>query len=131
MKMKTPAFPEYPAWYWVFGLHDAEILSFSEMELPTDWKSKAPRYNCLEIRLNPAGAREKIKRIVFYNYSLKSEIDMSTVKKSWWMGDTLTRLPDGRFSLEAEIVDTKGDRYSFSVTFEETLVETVVCLSRQ
>ena len=48
---------------------------------------------------------------------------MSTVKKSWWMGDALTRLPDGRFSLEAEIVDTKGDRYPFSVTFEEIDVE--------
>ena len=32
-------------------------------------------------------------------------------------------LPDGRFSLEAEIEDTKGGRYSFSVTFEEIDVE--------
>ena len=69
-----------PEWYWIYGLHDAEILSFSEMQLPPDWKSKTPRYNCLEIQLNSVGAMTKIKKIVFYNYSLKSDFEIKISK---------------------------------------------------
>ena len=113
----------FPEWYWIYGLHDAEILSFSEMQLPPDWKSKTPRYNCLEIQLNSVGAMTKIKKIVFYNYSLKSDFDISTLKKPWWMGDKLTRLPDNRFLLDVEIEDAKGERYVFSITFEDVSVK--------
>ena len=116
-------YSEFPEWYWIYGLHDAEILSFSEMELPTDWKNKTPRYNCLEIQLNSAGAMTKIKKIVFYNYSLKSEFDIGTVEKPWWMGDKLTRLPDNRFLLEVETEDAEGKRYVFSITFEDISVK--------
>ena len=56
---------QLPEWYWTYGLHDAKILSFVQMELPTDWKSKKPWQNCLEIRLNPAGAMTKIKKSCF------------------------------------------------------------------
>ena len=112
-----------PKWYWTYGLHDAEILSFSEMDLPTDWKSKTPRHNCLEIQFNSAGAMTKIKKLVFYNYSLKSEIDIKNVKKPWWMGDRLTCLPDNRFLLEVEIEDAEGERSVFSITFEDISVK--------
>jgi len=65
----------------------------------------------------------KIKKIVFYNYSLKSDFDISTLKKPWWMGDKLTLLPDNRFLLEVEIEDAKGERYVFSITFEDVSVK--------
>ncbi len=116
-------YSEFPEWYWIYGLHDAEILSFSEMKLPTDWKSQTPRYNCLEINLNSVGAMTKIKKIEFYNYSLKSEIDINMVEKPWWMGDKLTRLPDNRFLLEVEVEDAKGKRYVFFITFEDISVK--------
>ncbi len=113
----------FPEWYWIYGLHDAEILSFAEMELPTDWKSKKPRYNGLEICLNSSGAMTKVKKITFFNYSLKTEFDINTVKKTWWMCDKLTALPDERFLLEVEIEDSNGSRYIFSVSFEDITVE--------
>lgn len=116
-------YSQSPEWYWIYGLHDAEILSFAEMKLPTDWKSKTPQCNCLEIQLNTAGAMTKIKKIVFYNYSLESDIDIKTIEKPWWMKDKLTRLPNDHFSLEVEIEDANGSRYTFSVNFEDITVE--------
>ena len=116
-------YSDFPKWYWIYGLHDAEILSFTEMELPADWKSKTPRYNCLEICLDSSGAMTKIKRIVFYNYSLKMKFDINMIEKPWWMGDKLTCLSDNRFSLEVEIEDAKGDRYTFLVCFDDICVE--------
>ena len=65
----------------------------------------------------------KIKKIEFYNYSLKSEIDINMVEKPWWMGDKLTRLPDNRFLLEVEVEDAKGKRYVFFITFEDISVK--------
>lgn len=115
-------YSELPKWYWIYGLHDAAILRFSEMELPADWKKPNPRYNCLEIQLNSAGARTKIKKIAFYNYSLNCEFDINAVEKLWWMGDKLTLLPDNRFSLEVETEDASGERHTFSITFEDISV---------
>ena len=114
---------ELPEWYWTYGLHDAQILSFSELELPTDWKTKTPRYNCLEIMLDTEGARTQIRKIEFYNYSYKSDVNVKEIEKPWWMGDTLTHLPNGRFSLYVEIEDAKGKRYTFTITFDDARVE--------
>lgn len=116
-------YSQFPEWYWIYGLHDAEILSFSEIELPADWKSKNPKYNCLEICLDTSGARTKLDKIRFYNYSLNTKIGIDSLKKSWWMGDKLTVLPDNRFTLEVEIEDVKGEKYTFSVRFEDICVE--------
>ena len=126
MKKKNKKFEmeysEFPNWYWIYGLHDAEILSFSKIELPMDWKTKAPRYNCIEIKLNSSGARTHISKIVFYNCSLKSDVDINTIKKAWWMGDKLTRLEENRFLLEVKIEDAKGNRSIFSIAFEDISV---------
>ena len=65
----------------------------------------------------------KLKRITLYNYNLKTEFDINALKKPWWMGDTLTVLPNNRFSLDVEIEDAKGSKYAFSVTFEDANVE--------
>lgn len=65
----------------------------------------------------------KLKRITLYNYNLKTKFDINTLKKPWWMGDTLTVLSDNRFSLDVEIEDSKGSKYAFSVTFEDAKVE--------
>ncbi len=114
---------QLPEWYWVWGLHDAKILSFTELTPTADHKSAAPRYNRLEIGLDTEGAMTRLKKIVFYHYSLKSDIDMSTGNKLWWIGDELTRLSDGRFSLEVETEDAKGNRYTFTLVFDEAHVE--------
>ena len=123
VKLLEEYYSQFPEWYWTRGLHDAEIISFKQMSLSTDWKSKNPRYNCLEICFNSSGAMTKLKRIEFYNYSLKMEFDINTIEKPWWMGDNLTRLADGRFLLDITVEDAKGKKHFFSVSFEDIEVE--------
>lgn len=116
-------YSQFPEWYWIYGLHDAQILSFTKTELSTDWKSKKPRYNRIELCLDSSGAMTPVKKITFFNYSLNIDFDINAIKKPWWMGDKLTTLPDGHFLLEVEIEDAKGSGYTFSINFEDIAVE--------
>lgn len=114
-----------PDWYWSSGLHDAQILSVSELELPTDWKAKPPRYNCFEILLDAEGAiyDQSVYKIQLYNYKITTpQVDLSKLGPIWWMGDTLRTLPNGGYTLEIEVADSKNDRHLFSITFQSAQV---------
>ena len=50
-------------------------------------------------------------------------MDIQTLEKTWWMGDALSQLPNGRFCLEIEAEDKNGDRSVFTVEFEDADVE--------
>lgn len=113
-------YSRFPDWYWKYGLHDAQILSISELELPTDWKSEHPKRNCLEIILDSHNAlyERDIKKICLYNYKLIVSDDYKSWDKPWWIGDILTELPNGRYRLEIEIETSNGKRKTFTVEFE-------------
>ena len=114
-------YSQFPDWYWAHGLHDAEILSVCELELSPDWKSETPRRNCLEICLDSSGAlyERDIRKICLYNYKIKTpEINISALQKPWWMGDTITQLPDRRYLLEIKIETANGKHKQFAVEFE-------------
>ena len=65
-------YAKFPDWYWKRGLHDAVIISVSELELVPDWKEKHPKRNCLEILLDSKNAlfETNIIRISLYNYRI-------------------------------------------------------------
>lgn len=122
----SECYSQLPEWYWKSGLHDAEILSVSQLELAPDWKSKNPNYNCFEICLNSSGAlfEKDIKKIQLYNYKLKSNpIDTSLLKQLWWMSDTLTKISDSRYNLNIIIEEVNGHRLFIDIDFETAEVE--------
>ena len=119
-------YSRFPDWYWKYGLHDAEILSVSELELTPDWKSERPRWNCLEICLDSSGAMYEtdICKICLYNYKIKTpDTNINELEKPWWIGDTITRLQDDRYLLEITIETAHGEHKQFAVAFEIPEVE--------
>lgn len=116
----------YPDWYWPSGLHDAKILSVSELELPIDWKTKPVRYNCYEIYLDAVGAMfdQTVKKIPLYNYKITTpQVDLSKLGQIWWMGDTLRTLPNGGYVLDIEVTDLDNDRHLFSITLQDAQIQ--------
>ncbi len=108
-----------PDWYWFYSLHDAEILEANELELPPDWKSDKPKWNCLELFLDAKGARESnIQKILLYNYKLvDGDITILKEEKVWWMGDTISYGND-KYILDIEIENTNGERFVLKIEFE-------------
>ena len=114
-------YAQFPDWYWKYGLHDAVILSVSELQLVPDYKEKKPKINCLEIQLDSKNAiyERDIKAIRLYNYKIKTpDIDINSIDKPWWIGDTIKKLDNNRYLLEIEIESAKGSRKHFIVEFE-------------
>lgn len=119
-------YAQFPDWYWKYGLHDAVILSVSELQLVPDYKEKNPKYNCLEIELDSSNAiyERDIKKICLYNYKIKtSDIDINKIVKPWWMGDTIKQSDNNRYLLEVEVESADGELMEFIVTFEFAEVE--------
>ena len=114
-------YAQFPDWYWKYGLHDAVILSVSELQLVPDYKEKKPKFNCLEIELDSKNAlyERDIKTIRLYNYKIKTpDIDINSIDKPWWMGDTIKELNNKCYSLDIEIESARGSRKHFIVEFE-------------
>ena len=111
---------KYPDWYWHYGLHDAKILSVSEMQLFPDYKSKEQKYNLFEITLDSSATYEQdVKIIRLYNYKIRTpDMDINSTEKPWWMDDTVEVLDDGRYLLSIEFETADGDRKYFSIEFE-------------
>ena len=119
-------YAQFPDWYWKYGLHDAVILSVSELQLVPDYKEKKPKINCLEIQLDSKNAicERDIKAIRLYNYKIKTpDIDINSIDKPWWIGDTIKKLDNNRYLLEIEIESAKGSRKHFIVEFEIPEIE--------
>lgn len=125
-------YAKFPDWYWKRGLHDAVILSVSELELVPDWKEKHPKRNCLEILLDSKNAlfETNIIRISLYNYrimdmkmNVAEPVALDTFQAVYWLGDSIEQLEDGKYLLEIECVDSHSNLLSLSVKFEIPEVE--------
>ena len=119
-------YAQLPEWYWKYGLHDAVILSVSELQLAPDYKNKNPKYNCLEIELDSKDAiyERDIKALRFYNYKIKTaDFDIKSIEKQWWMSDTIKETDNKRHLLEIEIASAKDKRKYFVVEFEIAEIE--------
>ncbi len=119
-------YAQFPDWYWKYGLHDAVIRSVSELQLVPDYKEKKPKFNCLEIQLDSKNAiyERDIKAIRLYNYKIKTpDVDINSIDKPWWMGDTVKKLDNNRYLLEIEIESAKASRKHFIVEFEIPEIE--------
>ncbi len=119
-------YAQFPDWYWKRGLHDAVILSVSELQLIPDYKEKKQKWNCLEIELDSKNAMDEqdIKKICLYNYKIKTpDIDINAMDRPWWMNDTIQELEDKRYLLEIEIESAKGVENSFVIEFEIPEIE--------
>ena len=122
----------FPSWYWSQGLHDAKILSATPLELPPDWKSPIPRYNCLEFAIDAKGAMfdQRVRKIALYNYKiLTPEFDLCKLSGAWWYGDTLTVEAEGKYRLELHY-QLPGSHYARDYTVELRFSEAEVERSR-
>ncbi len=80
----------FPDWYWVYGLHDAEIKRISFQTLDYDYTQKNPIRNYLLVELDSCNALfdTTITSIKFYNAKIiRGTTDLSGY---WWMSDELT-----------------------------------------
>ena len=119
-------YARFPDWYWKYGLHDAVILSVSELQLVPNYKEKPLKYNCLEIELDCKNAlyEQNIKTIRLYNYTVKTpDIDINSIDKPWWISDTIKELENNRYLLEIKIESARGKRKNFIVEFETPEIE--------
>lgn len=119
-------YAQFPDWYWKYGLHDAVILSVSELQLTPNYKEKPPKYNCLEIELDCKNAlyEQNIKTIRLYNYKIKTpDIDINSIDKPWWISDTIKELENKHYLLEIKIESARGNRKDFIVEFEIPEIE--------
>ena len=119
-------YAQFPDWYWKYGLHDAVILSVSELQLAPDYKEKPLKYNCLEIELDGKNAlyQQNIKTIRLYNYKIKTpEIDINSIERPWWISDTIKELESKRYLLDVKIESARGNRKNFIVEFEIPEIE--------
>ena len=117
---------QLPDCYWKYGLHDAAILSVSELQLAPNYKEKKQKFNCLEIELDSKNAmRERnIKTIRLYNYKIRTpEIDINRMDRPWWMSDTMKELENKHYLLEIEIESASSSRKTFIVEFEIPEIE--------
>lgn len=119
-------YAQFPDWYWKYGLHDAVILSVSELQLAPNYKEKPFKYNCLEIELDCHNAmfEQNIKTIRLYNYKIKTpDIDINNIDKPWWISDTIKELENKHYLLEIKIESARGNRKDFIVEFEIPEIE--------
>ncbi len=115
-----------PDWYWYYGLHDAEISEINELQLLPDYKSKTPKYNCLEIALDCRGAlyETNITKINLYNYKIiLGNLPSNTEKKIWWIGDTLTVNHAKKYILNLKLENASGKRIDLEIKFEDASIE--------
>lgn len=121
-------YAQFPDWYWKYGLHDAVILSVSELQLIPNNKEKKPKYNCLEIQIDSKNAiyQQDIKTIRLYNYEIKTpDVDINSIDKPWWIGDSIKKLDNNRYLLEIEIEAANGSPTLFVVEFEIPDIERI------
>lgn len=119
-------YAQFPNWYWKYGLHDAVILSVSELQLTPNYKEKPLKHNCLEIKLDCKNAlhEQNIKTIRLYNYKIKTpDIDINSIDKPWWISDTIKELENKRYLLEIKIESARRNRKIFIVEFELPEIE--------
>ena len=121
-------YSQFPEWYWKYGLHDARILSISELELSPDIKYKTNKYDCLEICLDSSSAiyENDISKISLFNYKIKTpDIKISELNKPWWLSDTLTKLSDNNYELEITVEEASVNQVEFCVVFEFAEVQRI------
>ncbi len=110
----------FPEWYWVYSLHDAEILEINQLELPPDYKTKTPKYNCLEILLDSKDARESdIKKITLHNYKILSgkfpEFEKDHI---FWLRDTLIQMSVDKYKLDLVLESSSGKHSCLEINFQ-------------
>ncbi len=100
---------QIPEWYWVHGLHDANIVSVIKTE-----SDRNPDDNALILKIDCEGAlfEADITEIRFYNYRIKTDdFDISLLNGGWWLSD--------------ELCD-KGNRYLLELKFDTAKCKTKV-----
>ena len=124
-KKKKNPFQDYlnccPEWYWVYGLHDAQIVNILREELLIDYNNKDPEYNRMEILLdcNNETGEENITKIILYNHSIVSgKLPNCDQGHIWWIDDKLLKSSDNSFKLELEFADEMDKRYYSEIIFE-------------
>lgn len=101
-----------PEWYWKNGLHDAKIISVSEIIVPPDWKTIFSEEKYLDIRLDGRVAQYErdIKVITLYNYSIQTkDIELNELNNAWWMSDAVESLNDGFYRMTIEYIPSEAD----------------------
>ena len=105
------------------------MLAIFEHQLEPDWKSSLPVYNTLEIQLDSSRAlyETDITGIKLLNYQWKSEpVNVADNPELWWEQDTISCLPDGKFSLEIILQAPKKRRVVLQMEFTAAEVEKTV-----
>lgn len=114
-------YASFPDWYWKHGVHDSEIKKITKSELPTDFQEDFPLYNCIEFDLDSTGALHErdICKIILYNYKIKTDQTFSTNEKIFWLDDTLTQLPNGRYMLGIHMVTASEKHMNLIITVDK------------
>ena len=97
----------FPGWYWVHGLHDAQILEVSMQD------------DTLTLRIDSSNAMfdNTLERITFLGARLKTPLPEPTKKQPvYWLSDELIALPFDQWKLTVKL-----ERYDGRRTINESL----------
>ena len=114
-----------PEWYWTRGLHDAKILSVSELQLTPNYLEKNPKINCFKIELDCDNAMYEynIKTIRLYNYKIKSnDLDINLLNGGWWLSDEIINKGDQYYFLNIKFDTAKCKTKHLEIAFKQAEV---------
>ena len=103
-----------PDWYWVRGLHDAQITS--RLFLQFEYAASTQYRNCLELTIDSNNAMfdTSIKAIKFFN--CKELTPDIAVESSWWVRDNVDRV-DKKYVARIELLSQKHT-FTYAIRFE-------------
>lgn len=111
---------EKPDWYWIHGLHDAEIISYEVVELEYDYTDRNPKRNYLQLNLNAKHAMydTSITAIRFYNYKCDN---LTELANSYWLEDELQEV-NNKFILKISFTKLGGNFPEVVIKFDDAEV---------
>ena len=131
-RVYTSHYPDNPPdWYWVSGLHDANIVGVETFEFPFDYnkfvgEKNSWTRNLIALKIDAKGALfdSSVQEIQLFNYKiLTPDISLENRKKVWWLADRLTK-NDDHYVLEIDLqdVDSYPEEFTYSIKFERAEV---------
>ena len=105
-----------PDWYWINGLHDAQIKSYEVVEQKYDCSDRNPKRNFLQLNLNSKIAMNdtSITAIKFYNYECDN---LNELTNSIWFEDELSKIND-KFILKISLSKLNGNFPEVVISFD-------------
>ena len=112
---------QIPDWYWVKGLHDAQVTDLSFIDFDYDYTKRNPTRNCMTIQLDTRSAMfdTSIKAIKLLNSKI---VQGDTDFVGWFWKDDILKPSHKGFELQITLISNRNTKIC-KISFENAIVE--------